>query len=153
MDCASLERIVIPESVTSIGDRAFWNCTSLQQVTFAGTSRLKSIGEDAFDDCTALESIVIPDGVTEIKVGAFWSCSSLKSIVIPESVVAIGAYAFMGCGALAEVYYKGTPAAWQEHRSENHYDEDENGALFNATLCFYSETAPTAEMWKESSYW
>ncbi len=153
LDCASLERIVIPESVTSIGNRAFWNCTSLQQVTFAGTSRLKSIGQAAFDHCTALESIVIPDGVTEIKDETFTYCLSLKSIVIPESVVAIGSVAFRECGALAEVYYKGTPAAWQEHRSENHYDKDENGALFNATLCFYSETAPTAEMWKESSYW
>ena len=62
----------IPNSVTSIGDRAFWGCSSLTSIT-------------------------IPESVTSIGDRAFWDCSSLTSITIPESVTSIGEGAFAGC--------------------------------------------------------
>jgi hypothetical protein len=62
-----------------------------------------SIGERAFDYCTNLTSITIPDSVTSIGVKAFLGCFSLTSITIPDSVTSIGDDAFTGCSSLTSV--------------------------------------------------
>ena len=72
--CNSLTSINIPDSVTTIGNHAFYNCKSLT-------------------------SIIIPDGVTTIEDYAFAFCTSLSSITIPSSVVTIGDNPFIGCHA------------------------------------------------------
>ena len=56
-----------------------------------------SIGERAFEDCDGLTSITIPNSVTSIGEGAFYSCDGLTSISIPNSVTSIGEYAFEYC--------------------------------------------------------
>ena len=95
--CSSLQSINIPESVTSIGSGAFDGCSSLQSFTIP--SNVTSIGSSTFDNCSSLQSITIPDGVTSIGSYAFSYCSSLQSITIPESVTSIGSRAFYGwCG-------------------------------------------------------
>ena len=75
--------LVIPESVTSIGDYAFQDCDSLTSVTFEEGSQCTSIGEDAFQDCDSLISITIPSSVTSIGANAFSGCDSLESITLP----------------------------------------------------------------------
>ena len=100
-DCTSLTSIVIPDSVTSIGDCAFFNCTSLTSVVIPDS--VTSIGESAFRDCDSLTSVVIGDGVTSIGVSTFYNCSSLTRIVIPDSVTSIGWDAFYGCTSLTSV--------------------------------------------------
>ncbi len=95
--------LVIPDSVTSIGERAFSDCTSLESVTFGENSRLTSIGERAFSGCTSLASITIPSSVTSIGDSAFYYCTSLKSITIPSSVTSIGDDAFFGCSSLKSI--------------------------------------------------
>ena len=82
--CKSLKSLVIPDSVTSIGDHAFEDCESLKSLVIPGS--VTSIGESAFIGCESLKSLVIPDSVTRIGNGAFNACSSLKSLVIPASV-------------------------------------------------------------------
>ena len=67
-----------------------------------------SIGSSAFYDCTSLTSITIPDSVTSIGGRAFYSCTSLTSITIPDSVTSIGVQTFYGCTSLKEVYCKPT---------------------------------------------
>ena len=62
-----------------------------------------SIGEFAFFDCTSLTSITIPNGVTSIGDYAFWNCTSLTSITIPNSVTWIGGSAFYGCSSLIAI--------------------------------------------------
>ncbi len=94
--------LVIPDSVTSIGDCAFRGCSSLTSITIPDS--VTSIGEDAFYFCSSLTSITIPDSVTSIGEYAFYFCSSLTSITIPDSVTSIGEYAFYGCYKLVEVY-------------------------------------------------
>ena len=86
---------VIPNSVTSIGDNAFYGCSSLVEVVIPNS--VTDIGDRAFSSCTSLSSIVIPDSVTSIGGGAFLDCSSLVSIVIPDSVTSIGNFAFDDC--------------------------------------------------------
>ena len=92
--CDSLSEVVIPSSVTSIGDRAFAGCGSLSEVVIP--SSVTSIGDRAFKDCGSLSSIVIPDSVTSIGCSAFFDCGSRSSIVIPSSVTSIGDSAFGG---------------------------------------------------------
>lgn len=94
----------IPESVTSIGDKAFSGCTQLTNIVLPGS--LKSIGIGSFSYCNSLTTITIPDSVTSIGASAFGDCSALTSITIPENVIFIGANAFSGCSALTSVKWE-----------------------------------------------
>ena len=62
-----------------------------------------SIGESAFENCTGLTSVTIHSGVTTIDYGAFYGCSGLTSIIIPDSVTEIGFLAFYGCTSLTDI--------------------------------------------------
>ena len=99
--CTSLTSLVIPESVTSIGDYAFVGCDSLTDIVIP--DRVTRIGEFAFGGCESLTDIVLPEGVTSIGGSAFKNCISLTDIVIPDSVTSIGNYAFSGCGFLTDI--------------------------------------------------
>ena len=91
----------IPNSVTSIGERAFYYCTSLTSVTIPDS--VTSIGDGAFAGCRSLTSVTIPNGVTSIGDSAFSYCKSLTSVTIPNSVTSIGHSAFEGCASLTSV--------------------------------------------------
>ena len=94
----SITSITIPDSVTSIGERAFYYCSSLASVTIPDS--VTSIGDAAFAECTSLASITILDSVTSIGDYAFRGCSSLASVTIGNSVTSIGNYAFQYCHKL-----------------------------------------------------
>ena len=99
--CSSLMSITISDSVTSIGDEAFLDCSRLTSITIPDS--VTSIGDNAFWNCSRLTSITIPDSVTSIGDNAFWSCSRLTSITIPDSVTLIGEGAFSDCSRLTSV--------------------------------------------------
>ena len=97
----NIESYVIPSSVTSIGDRAFYGCRSLSEIVIP--SSVTGIGDSAFSSCDSLSEIVIPSSVTSIVNSAFSDCRSLSEIVIPSSVTSIGDWAFSGCDSLSEI--------------------------------------------------
>ena len=99
--CSSLAEVIIPNSVTSIGNYVFSKCSSLSSIVIPDS--VNSIGEGAFLNCSSLSSIVIPDSVNSIGDGAFSDCSSLSSIVIPNSVNSIGEGAFLNCSSLSSI--------------------------------------------------
>ena len=99
--CRSLSNIVIPDSVTSIGDGAFFGCSSLSNIVIPDS--VISVGDWTFCGCRSLSSMVIPDGVSSIGVCTFSYCRSLSSIVIPDSVSSIGICAFMDCCFLSNI--------------------------------------------------
>ncbi len=101
----------IPESVTSIGNATFENCTGLTSVTIP--SSVTSIDCYAFRNCSSLTSVTILSGVTSISYSAFRNCCVLKSVTIPSSVTSIGKEAFYGCNELTDVFYCGSEKQWQ----------------------------------------
>ena len=99
--CTSLESVTLSKGITSIGASAFERCTSLTSITLP--EGVSSVGDSAFRDCSALASITLPKGVTSIGSSAFSNCSSLASITLPEGVSSIGDYAFRNCTSLASI--------------------------------------------------
>ncbi len=97
----ALKSIVMPASVTDIGDSAFENCRGLTSVVLPES--MASIGFGAFHGCDGLTAVMIPDGVTNIEAWAFRDCSGLTSVALPESVKFIGNDAFHGCSNLASI--------------------------------------------------
>ena len=93
-DCHA-SNIVIPSSVTSIGDSAFFDCQLLTQINIS--SNVTSIGNGAFAGSFSLKDITIPSSVTNIGDHAFVGCLELKDLTIPSSVTNIGDNAFADC--------------------------------------------------------
>ena len=100
-NCSDLQSIIIPNSVTSIGGCAFQACSSLTSVDIPNS--ITSIGTAAFYNCRGLTSVVISDSVTSIGINAFYGCTSLTSVTIPNSVTSIGNSAFGSCISLSSV--------------------------------------------------
>ena len=120
--CSNLTNVIIPDSVTSIGDFAFYNCTSLTDVTIPDS--VTSIGDYAFEGCESLTSIIIPDSVTSIGSCAFYDCTSLTDVTIPDSVTSIGDYTFGWCTSLTEIIV--------DSNNESYTSKD--GVLFDKSL-------------------
>ena len=95
--CSSLTSIDIPYGVIAIGGYALSECSSLTLVIIPDS--VTTIGRSAFSKCPALTALTIPNSVTTIENYAF-SSGSLMSISIPSSVTAIGSYAFSDCPSL-----------------------------------------------------
>lgn len=109
--CSELTSITIPNSVTSIGGNAFQGCSKLTNIKIPNS--VISIGMSVFYDCSGLTSVTIPSSVTSIGTWAFCGCSELTSITIPNSVTVIEWRAFEGCNKL-KIYCeaKNKPSGW-----------------------------------------
>ena len=95
----TVEKVVIKNGVTSIGKCNFWESNKqhhLKSVEIGNT--VTTIGERAFGDCTGLTSVTIPNSVTSIGESAFYGCKSLNNISIPESVTILSSNAFFNTG-------------------------------------------------------
>ena len=97
----SLKSIKICDGVSSLPDRCFQNCESLEEVSFPES--IDTFGIHCFAGCTKLEEIVLPDKLTEISESLFEGCGSLKSVTIGRNVIKVGSKAFMNCTALKEI--------------------------------------------------
>ncbi len=101
---------IVPSSVTSIGDYAFYNCTNLTSVTIPNS--VTNLGWQAFYHCTSMNRISIGNSVASIQYGAFYSCTGLTNVMIPESVSSIGDFAFNACFSLTSMYFQGNASPY-----------------------------------------
>ncbi len=99
--CYSLNTVIIPDGVTNIGDNAFYACVPLTSINIPGS--VNDIGDYAFYDCQYLTSITIPYGVESIGDYTFSRCFGLKSITLSDSITSIGGHAFYNCTGLTSV--------------------------------------------------
>ena len=99
-DSSALKKVVLPDSIVSIGVSAFSHCTALTSVNTP--SGLKIIGAEAFSGCDALASFKLPEGIERIEYGTFMN-SGLKSVSLPKSLTYIGEDAFNSCVDLTSV--------------------------------------------------
>jgi hypothetical protein len=104
---AALTKITIPDTVTNIGNAAFYECASLSNIIIPDS--VISIGNQAFNRCASLADVTLGNKITSIGEYAF-SETALKTIKIPDNVINIGAGAFYGCTDLI-IYGKTDSAA------------------------------------------
>lgn len=96
----NLEQITLPNSLTHIGNLAFFKCTALKAIDIPAS--VTSINLACFSSCTSLETVTLHDGLIYIEPSSFSSCSALKEIVIPNSVIYVGG-CFSSCTSLEKV--------------------------------------------------
>ena len=92
--CSKIHSVTIPQSVTSIGDRAFDGCSALTTLSLG--EKIKTIGNCAFENCTSLTGVTIPQSVTSIGYYAFEGCTNLNPLTIKGPITSMGNYAFAG---------------------------------------------------------
>ena len=92
--CSKIRSVTIPQSVTSIGDRAFDGCSALTTLSLG--EKIKTIGNCAFENCTSLTGVTIPQSVTSIGYYAFEGCTNLNPLTIKGPITSMGNYAFAG---------------------------------------------------------
>ncbi len=95
-----ISSVVIGDSVTAIGNKAFYACY-FNNITIPNS--VKSFGSSAFENCDSLTSIIIPESITSISNRLFFGCMSLSSVTIPNSVTSIGDDAFYLCRNLTSI--------------------------------------------------
>ena len=99
---SSIQEIVLPEGLFSLGDGAFWFCKALETADFVNSMDIISIPSNAFNGCSGLRKVYLPFFVEEIGDYAFSGCKSLKSLNFfeCEEITKIGEFAFRGCRSL-----------------------------------------------------
>ena len=158
-NCSSVASVVIPDTVTTIGEKTFFGCSALKSITmpdsitsigyyaFTGCTKLANVSlpnnityipYSIFKDCTSLTSIIIPNSVASINYYAFSGCTELKSIVVPKSVKNISQESFENCNNLTTVFYTGSQIEWRKLEKNS-----ENSLFINATI--YYNYVPNAD--------
>jgi len=97
----SLEYIIIPPSVTTIGQGAFAGCRSLKYITIPPS--VTTIGIGAFELCASLTSVVLPSSITTLQQSVFYNCNSLTSVVLPSTITTLNSHMFMNCSSLTSI--------------------------------------------------
>ena len=100
-DCGGLKSIIIPSSVTSLGEYCFSECSGLTSITIP--SSVTSLGYACFESCSGLTNITIPSSVTSLGASCFFYCSGLTSITLPSSVSSLGDACFCSCTGLTSI--------------------------------------------------
>ena len=136
---SAVTSVTIPDSVTSIPDAAFVNCSQLTNISIPNS--VTYIGFFAFSSCTSLKSITLPSSLSSISKALFSGCSQLTTIHIPVSVTLIEDDAFAGCPSSMTVTYSGSKTQWDDDITKG----SNNDVLENHLICAMLEATFTAD--------
>ena len=100
-----VDTIVIPDSVTELGDKSFGNCEALTENIM--TDNIISVGSSAFEGCTGIKKTVFGKKLTTVGSKAFAGCTGLTEVTVPETVTSIGDRAFQDCTSLKDAVIEG----------------------------------------------
>ena len=100
-ECSALSNLILPNSITAIGKSAFEGCNGLMKVEIPDS--VKTLGESAFQSCENLTDLTLSKNVERISAFAFRWCSNLPSVEIPEGVRTLGKGAFSACYELGDI--------------------------------------------------
>ena len=101
MSNGTVRNVVVPDTVTTIGEGAFESCKNLESIVLS--KRLQEIYRGAFHNCTKLKSIVLPNTMRKIGISAFEGCHSLSSVTLGTGLREIGIWAFNDCPSLKSI--------------------------------------------------
>ncbi len=155
---SNIASVIIPETVTTIGDGAFSFCASLESVTMPNVHEM---GEYVFRDCYSLKNVAIGKSTT-LGARTFWYCNSLESIKFSDNIKEIGEWTFYECDNLIDVTFGGNSvgegAFWGCEAMEylffngtySQWDKVEKGAWWSQwtnfqVICFDDETPETPD--------
>lgn len=116
--CTKLDGVKFPEHLNAIGSNAFQNCTSLSRAILPND--LQHFGKAVFAGCTSLTEVSIPHDISRIAVNTFDGCTALQTVHLPAGTDLIADSAFNGCTALQRVEYDGTVGDWYNVQIEDH---------------------------------
>jgi len=119
-NCTSLESITVPSTVTEIGYNAFLRCCNLREVTL--NDGLQKIRDGSFSKCTSLESTKLPSTVTEICDNAFHGCSNLREVIFNYGLQKVGVNAFYNCSSLENVTIPSTVTEFGNYAFQSCYN-------------------------------
>lgn len=134
-----LKKVVLPDTITSIGEYAFYNCSELKEISLP--SGLLTIGECAFRGCTKLESIVIPESLDTISYRAFYRCDRLRYITIMNKDVVVEDEAFYKTyiDEKVNVLCNGSEDDFAD------FEIDVYNGIVNAKKCYYRASKPSGD--------
>lgn len=130
-----LKKIILEEGILYLDEETFSRSDSLEEIILPNS--LESMGEACFYCCDALKSMVIPPKITELPQGTFSDCVSLEKVTLPEGLRAIGDYAFAMCKNLKEITL---PQSLEEFKQGSRHYLDalryttESGVFMNSGL-------------------
>ena len=100
--CAEINQVTLPESLTEIKANAFGYCSKLETINM---DKVETISAYAFSNCSSLSELTLPDSLLSISENAFQNCTALTEITIPANVEGIGFNAFSGCTSLTGITF------------------------------------------------
>lgn len=116
-NCTALETVYMPETISKIGPRAFYNCTSLRSAPLP--KELQKVSRECFAHCSALAKIEIPSGVTSVEKSAFEGCSALLSVGMTTGLKEIKETAFKDCTSIGRLVFPYTLKEISSNAFEN----------------------------------
>ena len=116
--CYSLKEITIPAQVETLGNAAFYGCSSLETVTFEENSQVEKFLVATFRGCTSLKNINLPTGITDLGTSTFYG-TALEEFTIPANISKVGEYMFYNAKRLAVVEVLGTLTTIDKDAFEN----------------------------------
>lgn len=118
-NCTSIKKLILSHGILSVGNRAFEKCTSLEEITISNT--INNIGYRSFYKCTSLLSIIMPNSITNVGNDAFAMCSALNSVILSNGITNISSSMFSYCQSLTNITIPNTITSISNNAFENCY--------------------------------